>query len=97
MEESARQAALSDLYSQPGHLLWRSAARVDAEIARLLPGRADRLQRRQHRGVPRVRVAPELARGEIRGAQERGPQQIARVVQEAVHAVPEFIGRGLHG
>ena len=41
MEESARQAALSDLYSLPGHLLWRSAARVDAEIARLLPGRAD--------------------------------------------------------
>ena len=41
MEESARQAALSDLYSQPGHLLWRSAARVDAEIALLLPGRAD--------------------------------------------------------
>ena len=41
MEESARRAALSDLYSQPGHLLWRSAARVGAEIARLLPGRAD--------------------------------------------------------
>jgi DNA-binding MarR family transcriptional regulator len=41
MEESARRAALSDLYSLPGHLLWRSAARVGSEIARLLPGRAD--------------------------------------------------------
>ena len=41
MEETARRAALSDLYSQPGHLLWRSAARVGAEIALLLPGRAD--------------------------------------------------------
>ncbi|QWZ07541.1 MarR family transcriptional regulator [Nocardioides panacis] len=41
MEESARRAALSDLYSLPGHLLWRSSARVGAEIALLLPGRAD--------------------------------------------------------
>jgi DNA-binding MarR family transcriptional regulator len=32
---------MSDLYSLPGHLLWRSQARVAAEISRLLPGRSD--------------------------------------------------------
>lgn len=41
MEESARRAALADLYSLPGHLIWRSQARVASEVARLLPGRAD--------------------------------------------------------
>ncbi len=41
MEESTRRAALADLYSLPGHLLWRAQARVAAEIGRLLPGRAD--------------------------------------------------------
>ena len=30
MDETARQAAMADLYAQPGHLLWRAAARVDA-------------------------------------------------------------------
>lgn len=43
MEEATRQAALSDLYSFPGHLLWRSQARVAAAIAiaELLPGGSD--------------------------------------------------------
>jgi hypothetical protein len=41
METHARQAALADLYQLPGHLLWRSQARVASEVARLLPGRAD--------------------------------------------------------
>src|SRR5512141_3148950 len=41
MEEATRRAALADLYSLPGHLLWRSAARVASEVARLLPGGTD--------------------------------------------------------
>ncbi|CAN5474307.1 hypothetical protein BH10ACT10_BH10ACT10_03320 [soil metagenome] len=41
MEETARRAALSDLYSFPGHLLWRSQARVTAAVAEVLPGRSD--------------------------------------------------------
>ena len=39
--DAARQAALADLYDLPGHLLWRAAARVASEVARMLPGRAD--------------------------------------------------------
>ena len=41
MDESARQAALSDLYALPGHLLWRSAARVAVELDRILPTGTD--------------------------------------------------------
>ena len=41
MDETARQAAMKDLYAQPGHLLWRAAARVTREIERLLPGNLD--------------------------------------------------------
>jgi DNA-binding MarR family transcriptional regulator len=41
MKEAARRAALSDLYTLPGHLLWRAQARVAAEVAQLLPGRID--------------------------------------------------------
>jgi DNA-binding MarR family transcriptional regulator len=41
MDETARQAALSDLYALPGHLLWRAAARVAAEVDRILPGGTD--------------------------------------------------------
>jgi DNA-binding MarR family transcriptional regulator len=41
MDETARQAALADLYAQPGHLLWRAAARVSRLVDEILPGRAD--------------------------------------------------------
>lgn len=41
MEEAARRAALADLYTLPGHLLWRAQARVASEVAQLLPGRVD--------------------------------------------------------
>jgi DNA-binding MarR family transcriptional regulator len=41
MDERARQAAMSDLYAQPGHLLWRAAARVDRLVDEILPGTAD--------------------------------------------------------
>ena len=41
MDDNARQAAMADLYAQPGHLLWRAAARVTREIDRLLPGTLD--------------------------------------------------------
>jgi DNA-binding MarR family transcriptional regulator len=41
MDETTRQAALSDLYSMPGHLLWRAAARVTVELDRILPGAID--------------------------------------------------------
>jgi len=41
MDESTRQAALSDLYALPGHLLWRAAARVSVELDRILPGPVD--------------------------------------------------------
>lgn len=41
MREAARRAALADLYTLPGHLLWRAQARVAAEVGRLLPGRID--------------------------------------------------------
>jgi DNA-binding MarR family transcriptional regulator len=41
MDETTRQAALSDLYALPGHLLWRAAARVSAELDRILPGAVD--------------------------------------------------------
>jgi DNA-binding MarR family transcriptional regulator len=41
MDETARQAAMSDLYAQPGHLLWRAAARVDRLVDEILPGTAD--------------------------------------------------------
>jgi DNA-binding MarR family transcriptional regulator len=37
MEDRARREVLSHLYAFPGHLLWRAAARVGAEIDRLLP------------------------------------------------------------
>lgn len=32
---------MSDLYAQPGHLLWRAAARVDRLVDEILPGTAD--------------------------------------------------------
>ncbi len=32
---------MADLYAQPGHLLWRAAARVTREVDRLLPGNVD--------------------------------------------------------
>ena len=32
---------MSDLYAQPGHLLWRAAARVTRHVDAMLPGRAD--------------------------------------------------------
>jgi DNA-binding MarR family transcriptional regulator len=38
MDETARRAALEDLYAMPGHLLWRAAARVTRDIDRVLPG-----------------------------------------------------------
>ncbi len=41
MEEATRRAALSDLLSMPGHLLWRAQARVGAAVADVLPGRSD--------------------------------------------------------
>src|SRR4051812_29201422 len=41
MDERARQAAMSDLYAQPGHLLWRASARVDRLVDEILPGTAD--------------------------------------------------------
>jgi DNA-binding MarR family transcriptional regulator len=41
MDETARQAAMSELYAQPGHLLWRAAARVDRLVDEILPGTAD--------------------------------------------------------
>jgi DNA-binding MarR family transcriptional regulator len=41
MDETARRAALSELYAIPGHLLWRSAARVYLELDRILPGGTD--------------------------------------------------------
>src|ERR1700709_956921 len=41
MDETATQAAMSDLYAQPGHLLWRAAARVDRLVDEILPGTAD--------------------------------------------------------
>lgn len=41
MDDTARQAAMADLYVQPGHLLWRATARVTQEVERLLPGNVD--------------------------------------------------------
>ena len=41
MDETARRAALSQLYALPGHLLWRAAAAVYVELDRMLPGRTD--------------------------------------------------------
>jgi DNA-binding MarR family transcriptional regulator len=41
MDETARRAALSELYALPGHLLWRAAARVYVELDRILPGGTD--------------------------------------------------------
>jgi DNA-binding MarR family transcriptional regulator len=41
MDEATRRAALSDLYALPGHLLWRAAARVTAEVERMLPAGID--------------------------------------------------------
>jgi len=41
MDETARRAALSELYELPGHLLWRAAARVYVELDRILPGGTD--------------------------------------------------------
>lgn len=41
MDDTARKAAMADLYAQPGHLLWRAAARVTREVDRLLPGGVD--------------------------------------------------------
>jgi DNA-binding MarR family transcriptional regulator len=41
MDETARQAAMTDLYALPGHLLWRAAARVSREVDRVLPGSVD--------------------------------------------------------
>jgi len=41
MDETARTAAMADLYAQPGHLLWRATARVTREVDRLLPGNVD--------------------------------------------------------
>jgi DNA-binding MarR family transcriptional regulator len=41
MDETARQAAIADLYALPGHLLWRAAARVSREVERVLPGGLD--------------------------------------------------------
>ena len=32
---------MSDLYAQPGHLVWRAAARVDRLVDEILPGTAD--------------------------------------------------------
>lgn len=32
---------MADLYAQPGHLLWRAAARAAREVDRVLPGRID--------------------------------------------------------
>jgi DNA-binding MarR family transcriptional regulator len=41
MDEGARRAAMSDLYAQPGHLLWRASARVDRLVDEIFPGTAD--------------------------------------------------------
>ena len=41
MDETARRAAVADLYAQPGHLLWRAAAKVNRLVDEILPGRAD--------------------------------------------------------
>ena len=41
MDETARRAALADLYAMPGHLLWRAAARVTRDIDRVLPCNID--------------------------------------------------------
>ena len=41
MDDTARQAALSEIYALAGHLLWRAAARVYVELDRMLPGRTD--------------------------------------------------------
>jgi DNA-binding MarR family transcriptional regulator len=41
MNETARQAALSDLYALAGHLLWRATARVTVALGRILPGGID--------------------------------------------------------
>jgi DNA-binding MarR family transcriptional regulator len=41
MDETARQAAIADLYALPGHLLWRAAARVSREVDHVLPGSLD--------------------------------------------------------
>lgn len=41
MDDTARQAALADLYTFPGHLLWRAAAKVSAGLDRVLPDGTD--------------------------------------------------------
>ncbi len=41
MDDTARQAAVRDLYAHPGHLLWRAVARVGAEVSRILPETID--------------------------------------------------------
>jgi DNA-binding MarR family transcriptional regulator len=41
MDEALRGAALADLRSLPGHLLWRASARVGVGLARILPEGTD--------------------------------------------------------
>jgi DNA-binding MarR family transcriptional regulator len=41
MEETARRAAMTDLYGLPGHLLWRAGARITRAVDEILPGNID--------------------------------------------------------
>src|SRR4029077_19007145 len=41
MDATARRAVTEELYSLPGHLLWRASARITTEVANTLPDGVD--------------------------------------------------------